>query len=217
MRNSFNERLDHLVGQLVNMSQLAAIAMRDATDALLTCDLALAERVITDDRMVDLARSTCESDAHLLLALQAPVAGDLRLVITALHSAESLERMGDLAQHVAETVRRRYPRQVLPTVLRPRFEAMGALAVTLAETAADAIRTREPELTGYAAEADGELNDLHRSLFAVLDYQDWAHGVGSAVDAVQLSQYYERFGDHAVSIVRRSGFITTGTMSREAS
>jgi phosphate transport system protein len=217
MRNSFHEQLDQLGHRLVNMSHLAAGAMRDATNALLTTDRELAERVIEDDRIVDLARSTCESDAHLLLALQSPVASDLRLVISALHSAESLERMGDLAQHIAETVRRRYPQHVLPAVLRPRFEAMGALAVTLAEAATDALLTRDPLLLGYVSEADGELDDLHRSLFAVLDYQDWSHGVGAAVDAVQLSQYYERYGDHAVSIVRRSSFVSTGTMAREAS
>ena len=217
MRDSFHERLDQLVHQLVDMSHLAAGAMRDATEAMLTTDLTTAERVIEDDRIVDLARTTCESDAHLLLTLQTPVAGDLRLVIAALHSAESLERMGDLAQHVAEAVRRRHPRQVLPTVLRPRFEAMGALAVTLAETAADALRTKDPDLAGYAEEADNELNDLHRSLFAVLDCQDWSHGVGAAVDAVQLSQYYERYGDHAVSIVHRSAFVSTGSMAKEAS
>jgi phosphate transport system protein len=217
MRNSFHERLDQLADSLVSMCDLAATAMRDATTALLTGDLSLAERVIADDRIVDLARSTCESDAHVLLALQSPVAGDLRLVIAALHSAESLERMGDLAEHVAEAVRRRYPRQVLPAVLRPRFAAMGGIAVGLAETAAEVLRSRDAVLTETISAADKELDDLHRSLFAVLDYPDWAYGAGAAVDAAQLSQYYERFGDHAVSIARRATFVSTGTMSREAS
>ncbi|TCO54892.1 phosphate signaling complex protein PhoU [Actinocrispum wychmicini] len=217
MRDIYHDRLDHLVDRLVTMCQLAADAMRDATAALMTCDLTAAERVIADDRVVDMARSTCESDAHLLLALQAPVAGDLRLVIMAMHAADSLERMGDLAEHVAETVRRRYPRQVLPATLRPRFAAMGGIAVTLAENAATALRTRDPAILAAADEADGELNDLHRSLFAILEYQDWAYGAGAAVDAAQLSQCYERFGDHAVSIARRATFVATGTMTREAS
>nr|WP_042188651.1 phosphate signaling complex protein PhoU [Kibdelosporangium sp. MJ126-NF4]CEL18373.1 Phosphate transport system regulatory protein PhoU [Kibdelosporangium sp. MJ126-NF4]CTQ97856.1 Phosphate transport system regulatory protein PhoU [Kibdelosporangium sp. MJ126-NF4] len=213
MRDTFRSRLDDLVAALVNMSDLAAAAMRDATTALLTADLDLAERVIADDRVVDMARSACESDAHLLLALQAPVAGDLRLVIAALHSAESLERMGDLAQHVAETVRRRHPREVLPPVLRPRFAHMGDIAIGLARDTAHALRTRTIGLSDAVREADEELNDLHRSLFAVLEYQDWSYGVGAAVDAVRLSQCYERFGDHALSIMRRAMFVETGVMA----
>ncbi|ONI82883.1 phosphate transport system regulatory protein PhoU [Actinosynnema sp. ALI-1.44] len=213
MRDSFRNRLDDLVASLVNMSDLAAAAMRDATTALLTNDLSTAERVIADDRIVDLARSACESDAHLLLALQAPVAGDLRLVIAAMHSAESLERMGDLAQHIAETVRRRSPREVLPPVLRPRFAQMADIAVNLAHDAAETLRTRSSGLVGAVSAADEELDDLHRSLFAVLEYQDWSYGVGAAVDAVRLSQCYERFGDHALSIVRRATFVETGVMA----
>jgi phosphate transport system protein len=217
MRETFHQRLDLLVDRLVYMCHLAAIAMRDATTALLTGDLEVAERVIADDRMVDFTRSACESNAHLLLALQSPVAGDLRLVITALHWAEHLERMGDLAQHVAEAVRRRHPQQVLPPVLRPRFAEMGRLAFDLASTTAECLRTRDAALASTIAATDEELDDLHRSLFAVLDYQEWTYGVATAVDASQLSQIYERFGDHAVSIARRTTFVTTGTMSREAS
>ena len=130
-------------------------------------------------------------------------------MITALHSAESLARMGDLAQRVAEAVRRRYPAPVLPEVLRPRFATMGEIAVDLA--------TPDIALARAATAADGELDDLHRSLFAVLDYPDWAHGVAAAVDASQLSQCYERFGDHAVTITHRAVFVRTGTLTREAS
>jgi phosphate transport system protein len=216
MRETFHKRLDLLIEHLVRMSGLAATAMQDATTALLSGDLKLAEQIIDDDRIVDLGRSTCESDAHVLLALQAPVAADLRLVIAALHSAESLERMGDLAQHVAEAVRRRHPHQVLPPLLRPRFAEMGRIAVGLATTATECLRTRNAALADEVVATDRELDGLHRSLFAVLNYREWAYGVATAVDASQLSQFYERFGDHAVSIARRTTFIATGTMSRKA-
>src|ERR671937_566659 len=94
-------------------------AMVDATAALLAADLPLAERVISGDHRINHARTTCEHHAYALLALQAPVASELRIVLTAELAVENLERMGDLARHVAELVRRRHPVPVLPEELRP--------------------------------------------------------------------------------------------------
>ena len=117
MRAAYHEKLSGLNDELAQMSQLAGEAMKKATTALLEGDLDAAEEVISSDTEIDALRTSAEDQAFGLLALQAPVAGDLRSVIAAIHSAGDLERMGDLALHVAKAARRRHPELVLP---RPR-------------------------------------------------------------------------------------------------
>ncbi len=210
MRDAFQHRRDVLVLELARMCDLAGTAIRQATKALLDNDLDLAEQVVADDRTLNEARSRTEHDAQILLALQAPVAGDLRTIVAVAHGAENAERMGDLAHHIALSVRRRHPEPVVPTLLRPRFEQMGGIAVRLATTAGRLVREPDPALARALQSADAEMDDLHRSLFTVVAYRDWTYGVPAAVDAILLSRYYERFADHAVSIARRSAVAFTG-------
>src|SRR5438105_4433612 len=143
MREAYHDRLGELASHLADMCSMVGDAMERATTALLDADLALAEQVISDDVKVDAARSAYEEEAYALLALQAPVATDLRTVLAVIHAAESLERMGDLALHVAKTARRRHPEPVLPEQVRPYFAEMGAVAVKLARQAEEVIKTKD--------------------------------------------------------------------------
>ena len=129
MREAYHVELEELAVELAEMCSMVGNAMELATRALLEADLGLAEQVIGDDSKVDDARSACEEHAYALLALQAPVATDLRSVLAAIHAAESLERMGDLALHVAKASRRRHPQHVLPEQVQPYFAEMGRVAV----------------------------------------------------------------------------------------
>ncbi|AUS78996.1 phosphate transport system regulatory protein PhoU [Actinoalloteichus sp. AHMU CJ021] len=210
MREAYQDQLDQLADALARMCEMDATAIELATKALLDADLTLAEQVIGDDAKIDEARSDCEEHAFALLALQAPVAGDLRNVISAIHAAESLERMGDLALHVAKAARRRHPQPVLPDEVRPYFVEMGRVAVELAKQAEQVIRTRNISLARQLEEADDEMDDLHRHLFTVLMQQSWPHGLPAAVDITLLGRFYERFADHAVSVARRVIFVVTG-------
>jgi len=212
MREAYRGELDELAGELAGMCLMVATAMELATRALLETDLALAEQVIGDDVKVDDARSSCEEHAYALLALQAPVATDLRTVLAAIHAAESLERMGDLALHVAKAARRRHPQPVLPEKVAPYFQEMGRVAVELAREAEQVILTRDVEQARSLEEADDEMDDLHRHLFTVIMDKDWPHGVASAVDVTLLGRFYERFADHAVSVAKRMVFVVTGRM-----
>src|SRR5947209_7591609 len=124
MREAYHDQLGDLATHLADMCSMVATAMERATTALLEADLALAEQVISDDAKVDEARTAYEEEAYALLALQAPVATDLRTVLAVIHAAESLERMGDLAQHVAKSSRRQHPKHVLPGEVQPYFEQM---------------------------------------------------------------------------------------------
>jgi len=212
MREAYQVELGQLAEELANMCAMSGTAMQLATKALLDADLGLAEQVIGDDVKIDEARSACEEHAYALLALQAPVATDLRTVLAAIHAAESLERMGDLALHVAKAARRRHPKPVLPDQVKPYFAEMGRVAVELAQEAERVILNKDVAKARGLEEADDEMDDLHRHLFSVIMDKDWPHGVAAAVDVTLLGRFYERYADHAVSVAKRVVFVVTGRM-----
>jgi phosphate transport system protein len=212
MREAYHDQLGELASHLADMCTMVSDAMERATSALLEADLSLAEQVIGDDIKVDEARSAYEEEAYALLALQAPVATDLRTVLAVIHAAESLERMGDLALHVAKTARRRHPKPVLPDEVRPDFEQMGRIAVSLSRKAEQVIRTQDVALARSLVDDDDEMDAMHRHLFTVIMDRSWPYGVAAAVDVTLLSRFYERYADHAVSVAKRTVFVVTGRM-----
>jgi phosphate transport system protein len=212
MREAYQAQLDGLADQLADMSARVGVAMDRATRALLNRDLALSEQVISEDSEIDELRTSIEDRCIALLALQAPVATDLRSIVSALKAAGDLERMGDLALHIAESARRRHPQHVLPEEVRPYFAEMGRLACALATKAAEVIRSRDLERAAELESDDDAMDDLHRHMFTVLMDHDWPHGLAAAVDATLLARFYERYADHAVSVARRVVFVVTGKM-----
>jgi phosphate transport system protein len=212
MREAYHDRLGQLANQLADMCGMVGDAMERASKALLDADLGLAEQVISDDIKIDDVRASIEEQSYALLALQAPVATDLRTVLAVIHAAESVERMGDLALHVAKAARRRHPQPVLPEDVRPYFAEMGRIAVELAREVTEVIRTQDVERARLLEEADDAMDDLHRHLFSVIMDKNWQHGVASAVDITLLGRFYERFADHAVSVAKRTVFVVTGKM-----
>jgi len=212
MREAYHVELEQLADHLAAMSVQVADAMERATRALLEVDLSLAEQVISDDTKVDDARAQCEEQAYALLALQAPVATDLRTVLAAIHAAESLERMGDLALHVAKAARRRHPEPVLPDAVRPYFSEMGEVAVKLAHQTEQVIKSKDVEAAKTLESDDDQVDDIHRHLFTVIMDREWPYGVAAAVDVTLLGRFYERYADHAVSVAKRMIFVVTGKM-----
>ena len=212
MRDAYQEQLDDLADGLAGMCGQVAEAMEKATRALLEVDLHLAEEVISDDIRVDEIRAGAEENAFALLALQAPVATDLRIVVSAIHGAGDIERMGDLALHVAQAARRRHPQPVLPDEVKPYFAEMGRVGVKLALKAGEVIRTRDLAAAAELESDDDAMDDLHRHMFSVLMDRNWSHGVGPAVDITLLARFYERYADHAVAVARRIVYVVTGQM-----
>ena len=210
MRTAYQEQLRSLNEILGEMCDLAGSAMERATRALLQADLAIAEDVISEnDRMSEMT-AQAEERAFGLLALQAPVAGDLRGIVSALQIVSDVDRMGALALHVAKVARRRHPAKTLPEEVAGYFAEMGRLAVHLAQNAREALDTQDPQAAVRLEEDDDAMDDLHRHLFTVLMDREWSHGVAAAVDITLLGRYYERFADHAVLIGRRVVFQATG-------
>jgi phosphate transport system protein len=212
MRVIYNERMAGLAHLLGEMAGLAGSAMDRATQSLLQADLALAESVIGEgDRIAEMIHDA-EERAFALLALQAPVAGDLRQVVSAIQIVADVNRMGALALHVAEVTRRRHPNHALPESVNGYFAEMGRIAVSMGAGAKEVLETRDPERAAQLNEDDEAMDDLHRHLFTLLMDRDWKYGVAAAVDVTLLGRYYERFADHAVEIGRRVIFLVTGVL-----
>jgi phosphate transport system protein len=210
MRSAYIEQMAELNGVLGQMCELAGIAMERSTEALLQGDLAIAEEVIGAHEQLTTLSTTAEERAFAILALQAPVAGDLRAIVSGFQIVADIERMGALALHVAKVARRRHPAKALPEEVNGYFAEMGRLAVAMASSAREVLNNQNPEDALKLQDDDDAMDDLHRHLFTVLMDRDWPYGVAAAVDVTLLGRYYERFSDHAVLIGRRVVFQATG-------
>ena len=210
MREDFTNQLGQIDEALVAMAGLVGKSISLATNALLEDDLTAAEKVIAGDERINDLNAEVEEMSSRIAALQAPVATDLRLVMSAIRMAGSLERMGDLAVHIAKQVRLRYPNPSIPAELKDTFAKMGDAASKIVEQTGEVISSRNTSLADEMKKYDDTLDDLHRELFTVVLSDDWKHGVEAAIDVTLLSRFYERFGDHAVSVARRVIHIVTG-------
>lgn len=210
MRKTFHGELDQIGRMLVDMSEAVAVAVDDATSALLDADLSLAEKVISGDAGVDRLRDDLDARALDLLARQQPVAVDLRMVITSLKAAADLERMGDLALHIAKVARMRYPSSAVPDDVRGTIREMGHVALSIVEKTRQVLEGQDISLAEQLEREDDAMDALHRRLFAHLLSGEWTHGMEPAIDITLIGRYYERYADHAVSVARQVIFLVTG-------
>ncbi|MCZ2859310.1 phosphate signaling complex protein PhoU [Blastococcus sp. VKM Ac-2987] len=210
MRDSYREELDDINDCLVAMANSVGSAMGTATTALLDADVALADLVIAGDQEIDATRESIEQRCFTLLARQQPVAGDLRVITTAMRIVSDLERMGDLAEHIAKVARMRFPDHAVPQDVRPAFLEAGQVAELLITKAATVIAKRDLDAARELETDDDDMDQIHRGLFRQLLSDDWPHGIETAIDITLLGRYYERFADHAVSVARRVVYLVTG-------
>jgi phosphate transport system protein len=210
MRETYRGELA-VVGELLSaMAEGVARTMREATEGLLKVDRAAAEGVVADTGEVQLMYRQVEEKAYELLALQAPVARDLRTIVTALHVAADLERMSHLAAHVAKTALRRYPEPALAPELTEVFGGMAEVAGRMALKMVEVVRDQDVDRAAELEHDDDVMDALHRRMFETLVGTDWPHGVEAAVDAALLGRYYERYGDHAVNAADQVIYLVTG-------
>jgi phosphate transport system protein len=210
VRDSYHEELEDINSCLVAMANSVGSAMSTATTALLDADVALSDLVIAGDQQIDAERESLEQRCFTLLARQQPVAGDLRTITTTMRIVSDLERMGDLAEHIAKVARMRFPDHAVPQEVRPAFLEAGHLAEMLITKAATVIATRDIESARELETDDDAMDRLHRGLFRQLLSDDWPYGIETAIDITLLGRYYERFADHAVSVARRVVYLVTG-------
>jgi phosphate transport system protein len=216
MRDLYRHRLESIVDDLVAMTRTVRTATHRATGALLSADASAAEQVIADDAEVDRSREEIEERSFELLALQQPVAGDLRMLVATLRIVADLERMGDLAVHVAKVTRLRYPDRAVPPEIEPTVRSMAQAAEKMVDAAADVIESRDVEAARALESEDEEMDRLRRSIFSQLLSDRWQAGIEPAIDAALLGRYYERIADHAVSMGRRVVYLVTGERAASA-
>jgi len=209
-RSVFQDELDGISQSLVKLTEMVITSMSKATLATLNSDLKLAEEVIADDLKIDEFQHEIDNRIIEIIARQQPVASDLRALVTALRMGSDLERMGDLAEHVAKLARRRHPECAVPAELIATVKAMGVAAEKITKKTGVVISTRDTEMALQVEKDDDVMDTLHRELIAILIEPIWAHGIETAIDLTLLGRYYERFADHAVSVSRRVYFLVTG-------
>jgi len=213
MRDQYYEQLDQIVDELVQLTGTVRRAVADATMALLQADGSVAEAVIDGDKAIDEATETIEERALLLLATQQPVATDLRQLVATLRMLSDLQRMGALSVHVAKIARRRMPDTAVPDTLQPTISSMALVADQMIDSASRIVANRDVPAAFKLEEEDDEMDRLRKELFRILLNDEWEHGIEPAVDLALLGRYYERIGDHAVSMARRVVYLVTGQLA----
>jgi phosphate transport system protein len=210
MRTAYHDQLDAIVDDLIRLTGLVQEATSQASTALLSADSGVAERVIAGDRAIDALRDDIEARAFELLALQQPVAGDLRMLVAAVRMVADLERMGDLAVHVAKVAQLRVPEVAVPPDLLPIMSRMSDVAIHMIGSVAEVIASRDVDAARSVERDDEEMDELRRRSFRLMLGDSWAYGVEPAIDNALLGRYFERIADHAVSLARRVVYLVTG-------
>lgn len=210
MREVFQQELREVQDRLVEIASLVAESIDKATQAFNESNVTLAETVIAEDDRIDAAAYELDELAIQILARQQPVARDLRIVVSALRISASLERMGDMSEHIAQLARYRFPEKVVPKKLRPTFVEMGRLDVEIARMLTELLRTQDVAIAEAIRNEDDKVDALHLSVFDTVLGESWKGEAVDTVDSTLASRYHERFADHAVSIAKKVQYLATG-------
>jgi phosphate transport system protein len=205
VRTKFANELEALTNEMTLMSQAAREAMDRATVALLRADLTIAYEAFACDEQLKAQHASCQQRALLLLALQAPVARDLRQVVAGSQISGDLSQMGTLTNQMAEYVYRHHPGPVVPAEVADPIEQMGRHCLTLADGATKTISAREPQ-----PELGDAVGEEHRRLLATVADDAWPHSTATAVELALIGSCYVRYAEHAVRIGRLIRFFNTG-------
>jgi phosphate transport system protein len=210
MRTLFTAEMSELADDLVLMGRHVESAITRASEALLTQNVELAQAVIADDAKLDDLEETVDERCVLLIAQQQPVGLDLRTIIAALRISAGLERMGDLAQHIAENARRAYPGTAIPASHRELVEGFAEAAQKAATEVVELLETRDLNVAARIVADDDTLDTLHAKAYQELLDESYTGSAQETLDIALLARYFERFGDHAVAVSRRIVYLVTG-------
>lgn len=212
MREVFQQSLSELQERLVSIAELVETSIIEATQAFGGSEAELADEVIDRSEEVDAQALELDELAITLLLRQQPVASDLRLVVGALRMSANLERMSDLAQHIAQLARYRYPESAIPKGLAKTFTKMAAIDVLMANAVVRLLREQEPAIIDEIRDLDDVLDELHAKVFEKVLSDKLNADTTGVVDATLASRYHERFGDHAVGVAKQMQFFFSGEL-----
>ncbi|RZU60555.1 phosphate signaling complex protein PhoU [Zhihengliuella halotolerans] len=210
MRKVFQAELQTIGEELINLSKLVAEAMERAYESFSNADTEQAQEVIAADARVDFLQNKLDEHAIDILALQGPVASDLRMIVGSLRMSASLERMGDLARHIAQLTRLRFPDKVLPESMTGTFDQMADLNIRIANKVGELLATRDLNLAAEIIDLNKQIDELHAGVFRAIAADDWNQDAPTTTDVTLASRYMERYGDHGVSVARKVNYLVTG-------
>jgi phosphate transport system protein len=210
MRDSFHKELESLDREIVRMGALVEKSTQLVTTALIECDHELARKVYEGDDEIDAIFLDIEKRSLVLLAQQAPVAGDLRLIIAILSVLTDLERSGDLCHNIAKLAQLEDFSQPQLKTTRGLLSDLGQAAAKLMGAAIDAWAAKDEKLAADITLQDDVLDDIHARLVEELMHMRGDDALAPAIRVAMISRYLERIGDHAVNLAERIRFYLTG-------
>jgi phosphate transport system protein len=203
LRIAFHQSLDEIDGHVTQLFALVTEGLAAATDALLSGDREAGLRVVQKDLVVDEMYQRVEELTLREVALQGPVASELRFLLSVLRIVPELERSGDLVEHIAARAARGLAEELTPRI-RGLVDQMGRVGVELWRMAADAYGERDGTAARRIELGDDELDELHNSLTA--EIASGSVSLPVAIEMALVGRFYERLGDHAVNIARRMAY-----------
>jgi phosphate transport system protein len=210
----FHTELSELRSLLLEMSTLAEELVRHAIESLREGDPALAEAVVLGDRELDAIEMEVEDRCIHLLALQQPLARDLRFIAMAMKVSNDLERVGDHAVNIAQTVQRLgdFP----PLVQPPEIEEMARLASGMLSDALDGFVRGDAAAAREVCKRDDRVDALHESMFRILltHMMEDPRRIGAAMEIFLVSRNLERIGDLATNVAEDTVFLVEGRSIR---
>ena len=215
MRTLFTAEMSELADDLAAMARHVSVAIDRAGEALLTHNAELAQQVIAEDAQLDAIEETVDERCVLLIAKQQPVGLDLRTIIVSLRISAALERMGDLAQHIAEFARRAYPDSAIPESHAETIAAMVDASKKVAREIIQLIEGRDLNVAAGIVSDDDNLDELHATSYRLMLEDGYNATPQEILNVALVSRYFERFGDHAVGISRRIVYLVTGDHTGE--
>jgi len=210
MRIAYREHLDNFAHDLIVMCDTVRSIMANASDALIRASLESAEDAISSAEPLEEIRQRCEDRAVQLLALEGPVARDLRQIVSSIYIVEDFSRMAALAMHIAKAARRRHPEHALPEALQGYFKEMARLTEEMGEKTRDILVDPNADVALVLNEDDDAVDDLNEYMLTMLTMREWEHTTREAVDVALLSRYFERYADHCVNVAARIVYLTSG-------
>jgi len=213
MREMFDQELESVQLRIVEIADSVFTIVTDATTALLEADVKAADRALAGAEIVTEKALSLDELVIRTLALQAPVARDLRILVSTLRISSSLERMSALASHIATIARFRFPDSAIPEALSDTFDEMVRLDVRLSKKLVKLLKNTSVDLARSIQAADERVDELHREVFEVVLDKSWKEKAVHTVDVTLASRYLERIADHVVEISSKVSYLTTGEWS----
>jgi phosphate transport system protein len=211
VRRNFHHELDLLQEDIVRMAGMVTESLAQATQAFLDGDLAAADEIQSGDDIIDTMALEAEERCYQLLALQQPMASDLRALTTAIRLIAEIERSGDLVVNIMKAARRIYGTEIDPRT-RGLIERLGDQVHRLFRLSIDAYVDRNVGLAAALDDMDDAVDELHVDFISSI-FETRESGELPLQVAVQLAlvgRFYERIGDHAVNIGERVRYMVTG-------